>query len=289
MLTLENITKKYKNFLAVENINLELENGVYGFLAPNGAGKTTIIKMIATLLFPNKGKILYNGDDILALDENYRGILGYLPQDFGYYKSWTPKQYLTYLSVLKGMNEKDGEEEVLELLELVGLKDVVNKKMKQFSGGMVQRVGIAQALLNNPKIVVLDEPTAGLDPKERLRFRNILASLSKDKIIIISTHIVSDVENLANRIIMLKDKKLLYNEKPEKLIEILNGKVFEKTMTENEYFEFTKKYTVLSSRLENGLMNIRYIDENSMNTNSLKPNLEDVFLYIFGDSENDLT
>ena len=198
MLTLSHISKSYGKFLAIEDINLELDNGLYGMLAPNGAGKTTLIKMITTLLFPSEGEILYDGIQIQKLGEKYRDLIGYLPQQFGYYKNNTPVQYLDYLAALKNLPRQGLRKKIEELLELVGLSDVANKKMKKFSGGMIQRVGIAQAMLNDPKILILDEPTAGLDPKERARFRNIISALSKDRVVILSTHIVSDIEFIAN-------------------------------------------------------------------------------------------
>ncbi|MCG8484178.1 MAG: ATP-binding cassette domain-containing protein, partial [Clostridia bacterium] len=193
MLLVNNVTKKYGNHTALSDITLEFNNGVYCLLAPNGAGKTTLIKMISTLLFPTKGEIFYKGDDIISLDEEYRDIIGYLPQEFGYYKNYSPKKFLSYLATLKGLDVQTANDKISELLELVALKHVENKKMKNFSGGMIQRVGIAQAMLNDPKILILDEPTAGLDPKERVRFRNLISKLSKNRIVILSTHIVSDI------------------------------------------------------------------------------------------------
>ena len=164
MLVVNNVTKEYNGFTALEEINLEFHNGVYGLLAPNGAGKTTLIKMITTLLFPTKGQILWDGTDIRALDEKYRDIIGYLPQNFGYYKNYSPRQFLEYLAALKGIERNISKSKIIELLELVALGDVIDKKMRKLSGGMIQRVGIAQALLNDPRILILDEPTAGLDP-----------------------------------------------------------------------------------------------------------------------------
>lgn len=209
MLIIKNITKRYGDFCALKNINMEFKNGVYGLLAPNGAGKTTLIKMIATLIFPSEGEIFYNGENIVTMDEKYRDILGYLPQDFGYYKNYSPNKFLMYLAALKGIEKSVAKEKIKELLKLVALEDVADKKMRKFSGGMIQRVGIAQALLNDPKILILDEPTAGLDPKERVRFRNLLSELSRDRIIIVSAHIVSDIEFISNEIVMIKDKELL--------------------------------------------------------------------------------
>lgn len=209
MLEIKNVTKKFKNFTAIENINLTFENGVYGLLAPNGAGKTTLIKTIVTLLMPSSGEILYNGTNVNELDDKYREIIGYLPQKFGYYKEDTPVKFLKYMAALNGMDEQTAGARCEELLKLVGLEDVKGKKMKKFSGGMIQRVGIANALMNDPEIVIFDEPTAGLDPMERVRFRNIIASLGKEKTVILSTHIVSDIESIADEIILIKDKHVL--------------------------------------------------------------------------------
>jgi ABC-type multidrug transport system ATPase subunit len=223
MLTVNNVTKNYGDFLALKDVNLTFENGVYGLLAPNGAGKTTLIKMLATLLFPTKGEILWDGAEIGSLDEKYREILGYLPQDFGYYRGYSPVQYLRYLAALKGVDSKATDARINELLELVGLADVRSKKMKKFSGGMLQRVGIAQAMLANPKLLILDEPTAGLDPKERVRFRNIIQELSAERIVILSTHIVSDIESIADYVIMFKDRELFCCCPPAELYEQYGG------------------------------------------------------------------
>lgn len=209
MLEVKNVSKKFKNFTAIENINLSFENGVYGLLAPNGAGKTTLMKTIVTLLMPSSGEILYNGTNIYELDDKYRQIVGYLPQKFGYYKEDTPVKFLKYMAALNGVDKKMAAERCDKLLELVGLNEVKNKKMKKFSGGMIQRVGIANALMNDPEIIILDEPTAGLDPMERVRFRNTIASLGKEKTVILSTHIVSDIESIADEIILIKDKHIL--------------------------------------------------------------------------------
>ena len=209
MLSIEHVTKKYGNFTALEDINLTFENGVYGLLAPNGAGKTTLIKLLATLLFPTEGNIYWEGQDILAMGSRYRGLLGYLPQEFGYYKNYSPEKFLYYMAALQGIGKKEAADKIDSLLELVALKDVQKKKLKQFSGGMIQRVGIAQAMLNDPKLLILDEPTAGLDHKERVRFRNLIHSLAKDRIVILSTHIVSDIETIAGQIIMLDRKSVV--------------------------------------------------------------------------------
>lgn len=280
MLIVDNVTKKYGNFTALEDISLEFRNGVYALLAPNGAGKTTLIKMLTTLIFPTKGQILWDGAEITKLDESYRDIIGYLPQVFGYYRNYSPLQFLMYLAALKGIDGKTAKIKALELLELVSLSDVVNKKMRKFSGGMIQRVGIAQAMLNNPKILILDEPTAGLDPRERVKFRNLISSLSKDRTVILSTHIVSDIETIANQVIMFKDHKLLCNDSPAALCDTLKGKVFE-TGDEAQ----AAGHIFLTERHEEGHAALRFVcdSEYTGEAKSVTPTLEDVFLYIYRD------
>lgn len=286
MLVVKNVKKSYGSFVALEDLNLEFKEGVYGLLAPNGAGKTTFIKMLTTLIFPTEGEILYDGTDIVSLDEKYREIIGYLPQDFGYYKNYTPNKFLLYIAALKGMEEKKAKERIGELLKLVALEEVADKKMKKFSGGMIQRVGIAQALLNDPKILILDEPTAGLDPKERVRFRNLLSTLSREKIVIISTHIVSDIEFIANEVIMIKNHKLLYKDRIENLCAVIDGIVYEKEMTFSESIEFRKKYLVLSEKQESGNVRLKFISENNnKDFIKVKGSLEDLFLYEYRDEE----
>lgn len=286
MLVVNNVTKTYGKFVALENINLEFTNGIYALLAPNGAGKTTLIKMLTTLIFPTKGEIIYDGSDIVSLDEEYRGIIGYLPQEFGYYKNYTPTKFLLYLSALKGIPKKKAKKRIDELLKLVVLEEVANKKMKGFSGGMIQRVGIAQALLNDPKILILDEPTAGLDPKERVRFRNLLSDLSRERIVIISTHIVSDIEFIANEVIMIKDHKVLYKDIIKNICDKINGKVYETEIDFKDAREFREKYIALSEKQEDGKMLIRFISEGEVNPiwKKVTPNLEDVFLYEYNEN-----
>lgn len=283
MLTLNNVSKNFGKFTAVENISLNMDNGLYALLAPNGAGKTTIIKMITTLLNPTEGEILYDGVNIKTMGAGYRELLGYLPQDFGYYKNNTPKQYLSYLAALKGVPKKETAEKIDYLLEMVGLSENADKKMRKFSGGMIQRVGIAQAMLNDPKILILDEPTAGLDPKERVRFRNIISVLSKDRIVILSTHIVSDIESIANQVILIRDKHIYKMDSVANICNELSGKVFEMQVSDKEYEKMEEKYIVLSARQEKGFMTIRVFDEADDGTDndnkvSVSPNLEDVFL-----------
>lgn len=278
MLTVKNVTKKYGDFTALENIDLEFGNGVYALLAPNGAGKTTLIKMLATLLFPTEGEILYDGTDIIRLDEKYRDVLGFLPQQFGFYKNYTPKQYLRYLAALKGLDKATTEKRITKLLKLVGLEDNADKKMKKFSGGMLQRVGIAQAMLNNPKILILDEPTAGLDPKERVRFRNIISSLAQNRTVILSTHIVSDIETIATKVVMIKDHKLLCCSTVEEVCSTLKGKLYE----QDSRIKLSKNDLFISERQDANCIQNRFVSLNPPEgAVPVTPNLEDVFLYIY--------
>ncbi len=285
MLLVKDVEKSYGSFCVLKNINIEFNKGVYGLLAPNGAGKTTLIKMLTTLLFPSKGEILYHGEDIIKLDEEYRNILGYLPQTFGYYRNYSARQYLMYLAALKGIERKAAKERTARLLKLVGLEEVMDKKLKKYSGGMIQRVGIAQAMLNDPKILILDEPTAGLDPKERARFRNLISELAIDRTVILSTHIVSDVESIANEIILLKDQRILHHDSVEKICSLVEGMVYETQMPYSDVPAFRKGYLSLAEKQEGGKMKIRFISRERLQAQwkPVAPGLEDVFLYIYQD------
>lgn len=207
-LVIDRVTKQYQNKIAVDRISLKLHKGVYGLLGANGAGKTTLMRMLCGILRPTGGTITLDGMDVS--EENYRAALGYLPQDFGYYPEFTGLDFLLYMAALKGLNKEQAKRKAAELLKLVALEDVAKKKIKTYSGGMKQRIGIAQALLNAPEVLILDEPTAGLDPKERVRFRNLIAELGKDSIVLLSTHIVSDIEHIADEILMMKGGQLIY-------------------------------------------------------------------------------
>ena len=281
MLSIEHVTKKYGNFTALEDINLTFGNGVYGLLAPNGAGKTTLIKLLATLLFPTEGNIYWEGQDILAMGSSYREMLGYLPQEFGYYKNYSPEKFLYYMAALQGIGKKEAADKIDSLLELVALGDVRKKKLKQFSGGMIQRVGIAPAMLNDPKLLILDEPTAGLDPKERVRFRNLIHSLAKDRIVILSTHIVSDIETIAGQIIMFRDHKMYCCDTPAQICEKLKGKVYEMPAQKAG----KAGIQMLSERQgEEGTI-LRFVSEEEVEgAVQVVPTLEDTFLYIYRDN-----
>ncbi len=208
-LKIDRVSKQYKNKIAVDRISLSFVPGIYGLLGANGAGKTTLMRMICGILTPTSGNISLDGIEVS--EEEYRAVLGYLPQDFGYYPEFSARDFLLYMATLKGLDKGAANERVEELLELVGLKEVAKKKIKTYSGGMKQRVGIAQALLNRPKILLLDEPTAGLDPKERVRFRNMIEGWGKESIVILSTHIVSDIDKIADRILMMRDGQLVFD------------------------------------------------------------------------------
>ncbi|MDU2687524.1 MAG: ABC transporter ATP-binding protein [Paeniclostridium sordellii] len=280
-----NVTKSYKHKNANENINLVLESGVYGLLGPNGAGKSTLMKQIVTVTSPTSGKILYNGKDIKSLDDEYRAIIGYLPQDFDAYKNFKAKDFLMYMAALKGMDKQTSKKRVDELLKLVGLSEVSNKLVSKFSGGMKRRVGIAQALLNNPKVLILDEPTAGLDPQERTRFRNLLSQIGRDTIVILSTHIISDIESVAKETIMIKDGKVLLQGTHKEILNGMEGKVYSlDTNDENLVSKIQSKYKVVS--INRGIENIsiRFISETKPNYENIKliePKFEDVYMFYF--------
>lgn len=207
-LVIDRVSKQYKNLIAVDRVSLKLHKGVYGLLGANGAGKTTLMRMICGIVTPTSGSISFDGTDVK--EESYRAVLGYLPQDFGYYPEFSGMDFLLYMASLKGLDSKTAKKRANELLKLTSLEDVAKRKIKTYSGGMKQRIGIAQAMLSNPRILILDEPTAGLDPRERVRFRNIIAELGKESIVLLSTHIVSDIEHIADEIIMIKSGQLIY-------------------------------------------------------------------------------
>ena len=285
-----NLTKRFGDFTAVDDMNIRITNGVYGLLGANGAGKTTLMRMICTLLTPTSGQILCDGKDIQKMEGEYRNLLGYLPQEFGLYPEFSVKDYLLYIASLKGIRPVVAKKRVKELLEQVGLSKAANKKMKKLSGGMKRRVGIAQAILNNPKILILDEPTAGLDPTERVRFRNMISELSKERIVILSTHIVSDVEYIANEIWLMKNGRLVQQGSLDVVLDSMPEKVWSFVTSQAEAEKFMKQYKVSNMKTDRDGVELRIISaqQPSASAKAVQPNLEDVFLYYFGEKGGEM-
>ena len=282
-LVIDRLSKQYQNKIAVDRVSLTLTKGVYGLLGANGAGKTTLMRMMCGVLKPTGGEIKFNGTDVTH--EDYRDALGYLPQDFGYYPEFTAKEFLYYMASLKGLTKPRTKEKTAELLEIVFLSDTAKKKIKTFSGGMKQRLGIAQALLNNPQILILDEPTAGLDPKERIRFRNIISQLGTDRIVLLSTHIVSDIESIANVILVMKSGQIIHSGSINKIIKVIENKVFECVVDNETAQDLMNIYPIINIRLENGMTFLRLVsDTKPCETATLvQATLEDLYLYYFSE------
>lgn len=280
-----NLTKEFQGVKAVDHITLEMHNGVYGLLGVNGAGKTTLMRMLCTLIQPSAGTITCDGKDIFKLDSAYRKILGYLPQEFGFYPEFTVEDYLKYITSIKGIYPSVARKRIPELLHQVGLEKEKKKKMKKLSGGMKRRAGIAQAMLNDPKILILDEPTAGLDPNERIRFRNLISELSRERLVLLSTHIVSDIEYIANKILLMKDGKISHVGTQEEIIRSVPVKVWSCTMNSNEVESWQKKYQVSNIKTLSDGVELRTLAEKVPCCNAREEimTLEDVFLYYFGE------
>lgn len=282
-LRINNLTKQYKNKIAVNKFSAEFKPGIYGLLGANGAGKTTLMRMVCGILKPTAGQIYLDNQDVAELSEEYRNILGYLPQDFGYYPNFTATKFLLYVAALKGIEGKYAHLKVQELLEMVGLKKEANKKIKSFSGGMKRRLGIAQALLNDPKILILDEPTAGLDPKERVRFRNLISSFSKEKIVLLSTHIVSDTEYIADDILVMKEGRIIHEGAPDEILVAIKDYVYEISIPNSLVDEYRLKYNVVNLRNSGNETILRIVSENKPLDNAInvEATLEDLYLYYF--------
>ena len=279
MLRIEHVSKRYGKKEVLKDINLEIGPGIYGIIAPNGAGKTTLMKLIATLLFPTEGSIYWNEQEILSLGAEYRSILGYMPQKPGYYRNYTAFDFLSYIAVLQGIPHDAAEEKIRTLLTRVNLDPDDRKKLKNYSGGMLQRAAIVQALLNDPKLILLDEPTAGLDPGERVNFRNMLHEMSSDRIILLSTHIVSDIETLADCVIFLKDQTVYVNDTPANIRSILDGKIY---AVPQDYLLPHNAKVLEEQPSDNGTI-LRVCSNKPLpGCKLLKPTLEDVYLMIYG-------
>ena len=288
-LQLDRVTKQYGTKRAVDRLNLSMKVGVYGLLGANGAGKTTLMRLLCDILNPTSGEIRYDGQNIHVMGEEYRSLLGYLPQNFGYYPEFTAEKFMLYMAALKGLNRSFAQNRTEELLRLVGLEKERRKKIKTFSGGMKRRLGIAQAMLNEPEILILDEPTAGLDPKERVRFRNLISSFSKDKIVLLSTHIVSDVEYIADKIFLMKEGQILKEGTPEEITAQMNGLVWECEVDENRAAELEYRYTIVNMKKKNGAIELRIVSDTKPDEAaiSVDATLEDMYLYYFKEDGNE--
>ncbi len=283
-LYINHISKQFKDKNAVKDVSLHITPGVWGLLGANGAGKTTLMHMIAGIMEPTSGTVEYDGVPISMLQEKYRDVFGYLPQEFGFYPEFTVKDYLEYVATLKGLTRKTTKEKIDILLEKMTLSDVGDKKIKKLSGGMKRRVGIAQALLNDPDILILDEPTSGLDPGERVRFRKMLSEFAKDRIVLISTHIVPDVEYIAAKNAIMKEGEIIATGTTEELVAKMAGKVWECKVPVEKLKFYEENLKIGNIRNENdGNVSIRYLSERSYSNNSVSvaPRLEDLYLWLF--------
>lgn len=285
-LDIKNISKTYKKgtVKALDDFSVTLTPGVYGLLGPNGAGKSTLMNIITNNLNSDSGKVLYNDEDIKKLGKNYRTVLGYMPQQQGLYDDFTLNRFLWYMSALKGLKKKEAKDKITSLLDTVNLTGSAHKKLGGFSGGMKQRALIAQALLNDPKILILDEPTAGIDPKERIRIRNFISEIAEDKIVLISTHVVSDIEFIAKEIILLKQGKLVSHDTCPNLVSEIENKVVEVEIDREELKYYQDNYRV-SNLYHNGeKIVVRLVTDNPPENHYskiVKPTLEDLYLYVF--------
>lgn len=286
-LSLDRLSKQYGSKIAVDSISATLIPGVYGLLGANGAGKTTLMRMLCGILEPTLGEVLFNDHEITAMGATYRNMLGYLPQDFGYYPNYTAMEFMLYMAALKGIPRNIAVKRIKKLLTTVDLNHVASKRIRTFSGGMKQRVGIAQALLNNPKVLILDEPTAGLDPKERVRFRNLLSEYAGDKIVILSTHIVSDIEAIADEVLLMKKGRIVQRGTVPELVQKAQGRVWELAVSPREAQMWQAQATVANLRHEGNHVVLRIVSD-KMPSQSAVPcsaSLEDLYLYYFPTDE----
>jgi len=284
-LRMHNLTKVYGKKVALRNFTATLTNGIYGLLGPNGAGKSTMMKIITQNLSPNDGEIFVDGVSAAKMGAKYRALLGYMPQQQGMYPHFTARRFLTYIATLKGLSGKTAEDEVIRCAALVNMSEYLDKRLGTFSGGMKQRILIAQAVLGSPQILIFDEPTAGLDPKERIRIRNLISQIAMDRIVILATHVVSDVEFIAKEIMMLKNGDLVCQKRPSALLQQMKGKVFEIRVSEDQVDDVQEQFLVGNIRLdEEEKIWVRVIDDEKpewAECHEVMPALEDVYLYTF--------
>ncbi len=288
-LNINRLTKRFGGLTAVNSVSLSMTKGVYGLLGENGAGKTTLMRMLCTLMRPTEGNINLDGKDIFKMDSEYRALLGYLPQEFGFYPDFTVTDYLMYISSVKGLRPVVAHKRVRDLIKATGLSNVSFRKMKKLSGGMKRRVGIAQAMLNDPCILILDEPTAGLDPNERIRFRNLISEISGDRIVLLSTHIVSDVEYIANEILLMKKGSIIQEGTTEQLIASMPQRVWRCSVEKSFVPSLSGRYRISNVRSEGSRAEMRILSPELPVPGAVEtePVLEDVFLYYFGEKAGD--
>nr|WP_295682380.1 ABC transporter ATP-binding protein [uncultured Lachnoclostridium sp.] len=285
---LQNVSKSFSKNTALANVSLEIDKGIFGLLGRNGAGKTTMMRLISNILRPDEGKVLVDGKDINAHEGYMQSILGYLPQNYGLYPYLTAYETLDYFARLKGItSSEDRRSQINQILKRVGLIDKKNVKISKFSGGMKQRIGIAQAVLGNPKVIIVDEPTAGLDPEERMYFKNILAELAEDKIIILSTHIVSDVEDIGSRLAIINEGKLIFSGSTNTLIDRVSGLTYETVIPQNDVEKYRKEYCIVSTIHTGNEVKMKYVTTHNLIANSKKvtASLIDSYIYSIGGLE----
>ena len=288
-LKISELTKAFGKTKAVNQVNYTFQSGVYGLLGVNGAGKTTLMRMLTTLLNPTSGTVTWNGQDVIQMDKAYRGLLGYLPQDFGVYPEFTVQDYLLYMATLKNIQPALAKRRTEEMLQMTGMSEYRKLKMKALAGGMKRRAGIAQAVLNDPKILILDEPTAGLDPSERIRFRNLISELSADRIVLLSTHIVSDVEFMAGQIILMKKGRFVATGTTDELIQKCPDRSWICSVPKNQVDSYCMKYRVANVKTLADHAKLRILSENMPIPGAVseETTLEDVFLSYFGERSGD--
>lgn len=282
-LQLENVSKNYGTLRALKQVNYTFTEGIYGLLGANGSGKTTMIRLLCNLQKPTEGRILFDGKDIKKAGQNYRSILGYLPQDFGYYPDFTCYKFLFYIATLKGFSKKNATDRIIEVLSQVDLLDVKDKEIRQLSGGMRQRLGIAQAILNDPKLLILDEPTVGVDPQERVKFRNLVHRIAHGRTVILSTHIVSDIEYTATQLLFMRLGQIVGSRTPDSLLQQLDGKIWECSVPFGEADQYYDKFKIISQINHEDGCTLRLFHEGKPMeaAKQVKANLEDLYLYHF--------
>lgn len=283
----EHLYKSYKKKNALQDVSFTLQRGIYGLLGENGAGKSTLMRILATVDFPAKGTISYDEIDIFDMDDKYRSLIGYMPQDYSVYPGFTAKDFLNYMGALKGISEAKLKVRIPEVLEFVNLSEFSDKKVNTFSGGMKRRIGIAQAIMNEPKILILDEPTAGLDPKERIRFSNIISDMGKDKIVLLSTHIVSDIEAIATQLLVMKTGEILETGSVDKLVQKVNGQVWEAIVSQEMYQRLRKERSIIHLKQMGNNVQVRFVGDKYSASEScqVEPTLEDYYIFAGGITE----